>query len=41
MKKEPFEPGRYYHVFTRGNNKEHIFREEENYLYFLQLMKNI
>ena len=39
MKKEPFEPDRYYHVFNRGNNKENIFKEEENYLYFLHLVK--
>lgn len=39
MKQELFEPGRYYHVFNRGNNKENIFIENENYLYFLQLVK--
>jgi putative transposase len=25
----------YYHIFNRGNNKELIFFEEENYQYFL------
>ncbi|MDY6799780.1 MAG: transposase [Bacteroidota bacterium] len=39
MKQEPFEPGNYYHVFNRGNNKENIFKEPENYNYFLKLMK--
>ena len=39
MKQEPFEPGRYYHVFNRGNNKENIFFEPANYDYFIQLMK--
>ena len=39
MKQEPFEPGIYYHVFNRGNNKQNIFFEPENYGYFIQLMK--
>ena len=39
MKQEPFEPGKYYHIFNRGNNKENIFKQDENYLYFLQLVK--
>lgn len=30
------EPGRYYHIYNRGNNRESIFRTEENYRYFLQ-----
>jgi REP element-mobilizing transposase RayT len=30
------EPGKYYHIFNRGNNRELIFRSEENYRYFLQ-----
>lgn len=39
MKQTPFEPGNYYHIFNRGNNKENLFKEKENYFYFLQLMK--
>ena len=39
MKQEVFEPGNYYHVFNRGNNKENIFKEEENYFYFLKLIE--
>jgi REP element-mobilizing transposase RayT len=33
------EPGKYYHVFNRGNNRENIFREPQNYPYFLQKMR--
>ncbi|WP_420632243.1 transposase [Candidatus Leptofilum sp.] len=33
------EPGSYYHIFNRGNNRETIFREDENYRYFLQQYK--
>lgn len=39
MKKDFFEPGHIYHIFNRGNNKENIFREEQNYYHFLNLMK--
>jgi putative transposase len=31
------EQGKYYHVYNRGNNRENIFREKENYWYFLRL----
>lgn len=31
------QPGQYYHIFNRGNNREDLFREERNYRYFLQL----
>ncbi len=27
----------YYHLFNRGNNRENIFIEERNYLYFMEL----
>ncbi len=36
---EKLYPGRYYHIYNRGNNKEIIFKETENYLYFLRLWK--
>jgi len=39
MKQEPIEPGVYYHIFNRGNNKENLFKEKENYFYFLKLME--
>jgi REP element-mobilizing transposase RayT len=35
---EQFQSGHYYHVFNRGNNYENIFREIQNYDYFLLLM---
>jgi putative transposase len=31
----PFEPCGYYHVWTHANGIENIFREEENYYFFL------
>lgn len=30
-------PGHFYHLYNRGNNREDIFPEPENYRYFLQL----
>lgn len=33
------EPGKFYHIYTRGNNKETIFKEQENYFYFLHLYR--
>ncbi len=36
MNQTPFEEGRYYHIFNRGNNKENLFKEDKNYYYFLQ-----
>ena len=33
----PLEPGHYYHIYNRGNNRENIFVEERNYRYFMQL----
>jgi len=33
----PLEPGKFYHIYNRGNNRENLFREERNYRYFLQL----
>ncbi|MEO6670362.1 MAG: hypothetical protein ABIN36_12850 [Ferruginibacter sp.] len=38
MKQDTFqklEPGKYYHIYNRGNNKETIFKEPQNYDYFL------
>lgn len=31
----PLEKGRYYHIYNRGNNKEHIFKTREDYYFFL------
>ncbi|HLF20109.1 MAG TPA: transposase [Bacteroidota bacterium] len=33
------EPGSFYHVYNRGNNKEPIFLEKKNYDFFLKRMK--
>ena len=38
MKLLPLEKDCYYHFYNRGNNKENIFKEKENYYYFLKLM---
>lgn len=35
--KVALQPETIYHIFQRGNNRENIFFEEENYRYFLQL----
>ncbi len=32
----PFEPGTVFHVYNQGNARENIFKEEENYHYFLK-----
>lgn len=39
MEKHYLEKGYFYHIFNRGNNSEPIFFEEDNYLYFLKLIK--
>lgn len=39
MKHQPFEAGQFFHLYNRGNNKENIFIEQENYSYFLVLLK--
>jgi putative transposase len=31
--------GEYYHVYNRGNNRERIFFERENYLFFLRRLR--
>ena len=35
----PFIPGLYYHIYNRGNNRQSIFFQPENYLYFLRGVK--
>lgn len=39
MQIEKVEPDGYYHIYNRGNNGGHIFFEEDNYNYFLSLVK--
>jgi REP element-mobilizing transposase RayT len=36
----PFLPDQYYHFYNRGNNRQAVFFERENYLYFLKGIKN-
>ena len=31
--------GQTYHLYNRGNNRQHIFLESENYLYFLRQLR--
>jgi putative transposase len=33
----PLQPGQYYHIYNRGNNRENVFIEKRNYPYFLKL----
>ncbi|MDQ7949884.1 MAG: transposase [Pedobacter sp.] len=33
------EEGLFYHIYNRGNNKERIFKDEDDYRYFLSLLK--
>ena len=39
MKYQPFESGHFFHLYNRGNNNDALFLEQENYSYFLFLMK--
>jgi putative transposase len=32
--------GNYYHVYNRGNNRQLIFFDRENYIYFLRQLRN-
>ncbi len=34
-----FQAGHTYHTYNQGNNREKIFFEEENYIYFIQRMR--
>jgi REP element-mobilizing transposase RayT len=35
----PFLPNQYYHFYNRGNNRQAVFFERDNYLYFLRGIK--
>ena len=35
----PFMPNQYYHFYNRGNNRQPVFFERDNYLYFLRGIK--
>lgn len=39
MKQTYFEPGQFYHIYNRANGEENLFREPENYRYFLRRYK--
>jgi len=34
-----FLPNQYYHFYNRGNNRQVVFMERENYVYFLKGIK--
>jgi len=36
----PPQTGHFYHVYNRGNNRQNIFFERDNYLYFLRLIRH-
>ncbi|MGJ8744156.1 transposase [Polaribacter sp.] len=38
-KYDVLEPGHFYHIYNRGNNKENLFVEDSNYSHFLNLIK--
>lgn len=33
----PIEPGKFYHIWNRGNNRENLFYSSRNYEYFIRL----
>jgi putative transposase len=35
----PLVPNAYYHIYNRGNNRQKVFFQQENYLYFLEGLK--
>jgi len=35
----PLVAGEYYHIYNRGNNRQNIFFERENYLFFLRRLR--
>jgi putative transposase len=35
----PFLPNQYYHFYNRGNNRQQVFFQRDNYLYFLRGIK--
>lgn len=38
-RENPFLPDQYYHLYNRGNNRQAVFFEPENYVYFLKSIK--
>ncbi|MDF5720146.1 MAG: transposase [Rhizonema sp. PD37] len=39
QRRSPLQRGSFYHIYNRGNNRQVIFFERENYVYFLRLIK--
>lgn len=37
-RRSELEPTQFYHIYNRGNNKEDIFIEDDNYVYFMSLI---
>jgi len=37
MNKTSLQYGEYYHIYNRGNNKEILFKESQNFVYFMSL----
>ena len=38
LRKKVFVPSEYYHIYNRGNSKQKIFHDEEDYIRFLDLL---
>ncbi len=38
IRKTPFVPGEYFHIYNRGNDKRKIFHDSNDYNYFLKLL---
>lgn len=38
LRKDPFVQGEYYHLYNRGNSKQKIFLDKEDYLRFVKLL---
>jgi hypothetical protein len=38
---DPLMAGEHYHVYNRGNNRQPIFFERENYLFFLRRVRDL
>jgi REP element-mobilizing transposase RayT len=38
-RRDPLQAGQYYHLYSRGNNRQSIFFERENYLFFLRRVR--
>jgi putative transposase len=39
-KKRDWRPGSYYNIATRGNNRQRLFSEQEDYNFFLDILRN-